>query len=53
MRKIAHGLPIITTEKDAVKLHPLIDPSTLWVLGQQLIFEQGRDELLTMIERVV
>ena len=53
IRKVAHGLPIITTEKDAVKLLPLFEPSMLWVLGQELVFEEGRDELLTMIERVV
>jgi tetraacyldisaccharide 4'-kinase len=53
IRRIARGLPIITTAKDAVKLLSLFAPIELWVLGQEVVIEQGRAELLAMIERVL
>jgi tetraacyldisaccharide 4'-kinase len=53
IRRVAHDMPIITTEKDAVKLLSRFEPTELWVLGQEVVIEQGREELLTMIERVL
>lgn len=45
--------PIVTTEKDAIKLAAVIDPQRLQVLKQRLVIESGRDELLAMIEHVL
>jgi tetraacyldisaccharide 4'-kinase len=49
----AGTMPIVTTEKDAIKLVSVIDPERLQVLKQRVVIENGRDELLAAIDRVL
>lgn len=51
--RVAAGRPIITTEKDLVKLEKLIDPANMWVIDQQILIEEGKDALLAMLDRVL
>jgi tetraacyldisaccharide 4'-kinase len=51
--RAAGNLPIVTTEKDAIKLASVIDPDRLQVLKQKLIFESGHEELSKAIEQVL
>jgi tetraacyldisaccharide 4'-kinase len=53
IRRVAGDLPIITTEKDAVKLIARFKSMDWWVLGQEVVIEVGHDELLELIERVL
>ncbi|MGQ0561417.1 MAG: tetraacyldisaccharide 4'-kinase [Gemmatimonadota bacterium] len=53
IRRVAGGLPIVTTEKDAIKLVAVIDPAKLRVLTQQLTIERGLDELNRLLERTL
>lgn len=52
IRKVARGRPIVTTEKDWVKLHDHLDAGSVWVLHQVVEIEQGGavlDEMLGTI----
>ncbi len=49
----AAGRPIVTTAKDAVKLIPLMPDADLWILEQEVAFEDGRDRVLRALEEVV
>lgn len=53
IRRIAAGKPIVTTEKDAIKLRALFEPSELWVLQQMIVIEYGADTIVELIERMV
>ena len=53
IRRAAGGGAVITTAKDAVKLHPLLPDTELWVLDQQVIFEEGRDTLVAAVEEAL
>lgn len=53
IQRVAAGRPIITTEKDMVKLETLIDPAELWVIEQEVSIEEGKDALLAMLDRVL
>lgn len=48
----AGGRPVVTTAKDAVKLAPLMEGSTLWILDQVVRFEAGRDALEERLREV-
>lgn len=41
----AHGGPVVTTAKDAVKLETLLPESRLWILEQRVVVESGEDVL--------
>jgi tetraacyldisaccharide 4'-kinase len=41
----SHGGPVVTTEKDAVKLKALLPPARYWVLEQRVVVESGADVL--------
>jgi tetraacyldisaccharide 4'-kinase len=41
----AHGGPVVTTAKDAVKLKALLPPGRFWVLEQRVVVESGEDVL--------
>lgn len=49
----AAGKPIVTTEKDAIKLQSLFDPRELWVLEQMIVIESGAAAISELIERVL
>lgn len=49
----AQGMPILTTEKDAIKLLPQMRQADIWILEQRVTIEQGGDALNTMLERVL
>jgi tetraacyldisaccharide 4'-kinase len=51
--RVAGTLPIVTTEKDAIKLVAVIDPQRLQVIRQKLVFESGSEALLKAIEQVL
>jgi tetraacyldisaccharide 4'-kinase len=51
--RAAGTMPIVTTEKDAIKLTSVIDPDRLQVVRQKLVFESGRAALLHAIEQVL
>ncbi|MGQ0812990.1 MAG: tetraacyldisaccharide 4'-kinase [Gemmatimonadota bacterium] len=53
IQRVTNPLPIVTTEKDAIKLVTVIGPAKLSVLKQTLEFESGLDELKRMIEHVL
>lgn len=45
IRERAAGRPVVTTEKDAVKLAVLAPDLPLWVLEQEVVIEKGGDSL--------
>jgi len=49
----AEGGPIVTTEKDWVKLGQLLPPDRVWVLRQKVTVEAGMDELDAALDRVL
>lgn len=49
----AGGRAIVTTEKDAVKLADLLPRENLWVVEQKVVFEEGHDAFLALLERVL
>lgn len=51
--RVAGAMPIVTTEKDAIKLVAVIDPDRLQVLKQKLVLESGREQLMALIEKVL
>jgi tetraacyldisaccharide 4'-kinase len=53
IRQAASGQPIVTTEKDAIKLRSLFDPRELWVLEQRLVIESGAAAITELIEQVL
>jgi tetraacyldisaccharide 4'-kinase len=53
IRRVTRGLPIITTEKDAIKLVSAFDASELLVLKQKVVIEEGEERLRAMLERVL
>jgi tetraacyldisaccharide 4'-kinase len=52
IRSLARGRPVVTTEKDNVKLATLMDASELWVLGQRVDIELGGDVLASALDRL-
>jgi tetraacyldisaccharide 4'-kinase len=48
----AGSRPIVTTAKDAVKLIPLMPDADLWILEQEVAFEDGVDRVLRALEEV-
>lgn len=53
IRTVTRGLPILTTEKDAIKLVSVFDESELVVLRQIVVMEEGEEGLHGMLERVL
>lgn len=53
IRRATRGLPILTTEKDAIKLVSVFDASELLVLKQKVVIEEGSERLRAMLERVL
>lgn len=53
IRRRAGGRPVVTTEKDALKLERLRTELDLWVLGQAVAVEAGRDALEGRLEALV
>jgi tetraacyldisaccharide 4'-kinase len=53
IRHTAAGQPIVTTEKDAIKLRSLLEPGELWILQQKVVIETGADIITELIERVL
>jgi tetraacyldisaccharide 4'-kinase len=49
----AAGRALVTTEKDAVKLAPLLPETTLWVLLQRVRIEEGAAAVDEVLDRVV
>jgi tetraacyldisaccharide 4'-kinase len=49
--RAAGTMPIVTTEKDAVKLSKLIAPRTLIVIGQRVSIEAGEDVIRASLAR--
>lgn len=49
----AGGGPILTTEKDAVKLAPLLPDAELWVLEQRVEVEEGGEHLARALDALV
>ncbi len=44
---------VITTAKDAVKLHSLLEDADVWVLDQEVIFEEGGHAVLAAVEEAI
>ena len=53
IQRISAGRPVITTEKDAVKLDPMTPPFRYWVAKQGLRIEQGDEALMQALNRVI
>ncbi|HEX6309223.1 MAG TPA: tetraacyldisaccharide 4'-kinase [Longimicrobiales bacterium] len=53
IRTAAAGRTIVTSAKDWIKLRSLLDAASVYVLGQELIIEQGSDVLDGALERVL
>lgn len=53
IRKAAAGRPIVTTAKDLVKLGGLDPALELWVLEQEVVVEDGGEELSRLIDRTL
>ncbi len=53
IRIAANGRPVLTTEKDAVKLGALGRDLELFVLEQELVFDDGKAVLTEMLDRVL
>jgi tetraacyldisaccharide 4'-kinase len=47
---LAAGRPLVMTAKDAIKLAALMPRADLWILEQDLVFESGREWLLTAVD---
>lgn len=52
IRRRADGLPIVTTEKDAIKLSAFFEPAKLRVVEQRIEIESGADALLAALARI-
>jgi tetraacyldisaccharide 4'-kinase len=50
---VAAGRPVLTTGKDAVKLATYFDPATLWTAEQQVLIEEGREVLFSLLEKAI
>jgi len=50
--EVAGGGPVVTTEKDMVKLETLIPPERLWVLIQRVVIERGAAELSRALDAI-
>jgi tetraacyldisaccharide-1-P 4'-kinase len=48
----AAGRAIVTTEKDATKLHALLPGTRLWALRQVVEIETGADTLAESLDRI-
>lgn len=53
IRAATDGLPIVTTEKDAIKLGAVFAASDLMVLKQKIEFEEGEALLRQMVDRIL
>ena len=53
IRSASGGRPLITTEKDAIKLVSVFDASDLLVLKQKIVIEEGEERLRKMLENVL
>lgn len=53
IRAAAHGRPVLTTEKDAVKLGVLAQDLDLFVLEQEILFDVPEDVLVRMLDELV
>ena len=51
--RTAGALPILTTEKDAMKLLQLVEHDRLWIIEQRVAIEEGMDAITAIIERVL
>ncbi len=51
--RTAGELPILTTEKDAMKLLQLVEHDRLWIIEQRVAIEEGMDAITAIIERVL
>jgi tetraacyldisaccharide 4'-kinase len=49
----ARGQPVVTTEKDWIKLDRLLPPDAVWILTQEVIIRQGGSLIDAQLERVM
>ena len=49
----SQGAPIVTTEKDWIKLHTLLPPERVWLLTQRVRVDHGADVLDARLDRVL
>lgn len=52
IRRKTGGRGIVTTEKDALKLEPVMPETPIWVLRQEVRIEAGAEELLRALEAI-
>lgn len=52
IRVLAGGRPVVATAKDAIKLAPLLEGSTPWVLDQVVRLESGHETLEARLQEV-
>ncbi|HSH46576.1 MAG TPA: tetraacyldisaccharide 4'-kinase [Longimicrobiales bacterium] len=53
LERLAGPGPLVITAKDAVKLVPLLPDVDLWILDQQVRFEEGRDRVTRALAAAV